>query len=66
MDDVGLRLKAAKNLGLDPETVSPGGVWFAWRPVRLSHGKWAWLRCVEWRRPLGLFTEYYEARRVAD
>jgi hypothetical protein len=24
--------------------------WFAWRPVRLWYGKWAWLRTVSRRR----------------
>lgn len=67
MDDVGIRLQAAKTLDLDPNVVSPSGTWFAWRPVRLASGKWAWLRRVSWFKPLGLFTEYYEpTRRVED
>lgn len=43
----------------DPLVISPRGEWFAWRPVRLHTGGWAWLRRVRWMRPLGMVTEYY-------
>lgn len=58
--DVGLRLDIATSLGLDPKVISPGGIWFAWRPVRLETGGWAWMRRVRWFKPLGLMTEYRE------
>lgn len=35
-------------------------MWFAWRPVRLMGGGWAWLRFVRCFKPLGLFWEFYE------
>ena len=28
----------------------PEFTWFAWRPVRLLYGRWAWLRSVACRR----------------
>lgn len=28
----------------------PERAWFAWRPVRLWHGGWAWLKTVRRRR----------------
>ena len=34
-----------------------GRSWFAWRPVRLESGKWAWLRFVE-RRHYPSFGRY--------
>jgi len=43
--------------------ISPSGEWFAWRPVRLKGGGWAWMRRVHWFRPLGLLTEYSEIER---
>lgn len=26
------------------------GVWFAWYPVQLESGEWAWLQNVNWER----------------
>lgn len=48
----------------DPHVISPRGEWFAWRPVRLHTGGWAWMRRVWWFRPLGLVTEYYELAEI--
>lgn len=32
--------------------------WFAWRPVRLTNGKWAWLRYVKtWKPGFALWFE---------
>lgn len=33
---------------LDPARSLGAGRWFAWRPVKLEDGRWAWLRTV-WR-----------------
>lgn len=56
--DVDARLRLAVAMRLEPGNVSPSGTWFAWRPVRLETGRWAWFRRVKWFRPLGLLTEY--------
>ncbi len=68
MSIVEAKLKWAMGTGQDPRKVSPGGTWFAWRPVRLETGKWAWMKRVSWFRPLGLFNEYrlVDAERVTD
>lgn len=44
----------------DPRYQSIEMVWFAWRPVRLQGGGWAWGRFVRRFKPLGLFWEFYE------
>lgn len=46
-------------------------VWFAWYPVRLTNGSWAWLEDVDWcvfpclrHKPNGLYTAYANIYRA--
>ena len=54
------------------ERLSQWHLWFAWRPVRLDDGRWAWLEWLD-RRIEGLFcldewftTRYYRKHQLEE